>query len=185
MDVVLIVFGNIVVHHKRKIVYLKSAGSDIGCNKECCLAFLELVQCLLPLRLRKVSGKVIGVVAVVPEPCTELLGHMPAVGEQKSGLGLLVGKQLQKEHELLRLGHMVQLLGDALHSDVVRLKVDFRRIVHEVPCKLPDAHLQRSREQQGLPVIPVGQVAEHLLYVGIESHVEHPVRLVYDKCVYA
>ena len=183
MDVVLVVFGNVVVHHKRKIIYLKSAGGDIGCYQKCGLALLEFIKGLLPLGLRKIACEVIGIVAVVPEPCAQLFGHMPAVGEQKSGLGLLVGKQLQQEHELLRLGNMVQLLRDALHRYLVRLKIDLRRIVHEVPCKLPDAHFKRSREQQGLPVVPVWQVAEHLLYIGIESHVEHPVRLVYDECV--
>ena len=185
MDVVLVVLRDVVVHDKRKVVYLESACGDIGCNKQCGLAALELVQGLLPLGLREVSCEVVGIVAVVPEPCAELLGHVPAVGEHECRLRILGSQKLQQEHELLGLCHMVELLCDALDRDLVRFQIDLGGLVHELPCELSDPHLKRCGEQQRLPDVLAGQVAEHLLDIGIESHVEHPVSLVDDERVYA
>ena len=183
MDVVLIILRNVVVDHQRKVIDLKSAGCHISGHQEAGLALLELVQGLLPLGLREVSGEVVRVIAVVPEPCAELLRHVPAVREKQGGLRGVCGKKLQEQHELLGLRHMVKLLGYALDSYLVRLKVDLGRVVHELPCEVADAHLKRGGEKQGLPCALVRQKAEHLLDIGIEAHVEHAVGLVNDKGV--
>ena len=89
VHIVLIVLWDVVVDHQRKIIDLKAAGCDIGSYQNGGLAVLELVQGLLSLGLGKVSGKVIGVVSVVSEPCAQLLGHVAAVGEHQGRFGLL------------------------------------------------------------------------------------------------
>ena len=107
MDIVLIVLWDIVIHYKRKVVYLKTACGDICCNKDACLSFLELIKGPLPLILGKITRKIVSVVAVVSEPCTELFCHVLAVCEHQCKLGLILSKKLQKKLELLGLCHVV------------------------------------------------------------------------------
>ena len=180
MDIILIIFRNIVVHHKSEIVYLQASCRHIRGHKEVDFTFLHPFQGLKPLGLGHISHKIFRLISIHVETLGYLNGHILGIGEYETGLGIYLLQNGEKHSELLFLSHMVELLCNVLDSDLLRLDLNLLRIIHVVPCQIPYLCGEGCRKEHGLPSALVSHHAEHIPDVWIEAHVEHSVSFIKD-----
>ncbi len=165
-----------------QVIDVKSARRNVGRHEQLHRVLAEFLHRLVSLRLRQVAVKRLCIVAILYEFVGNLLClELRAAEDDGVDFGVEVHKTLQCEVLVLGMDeviHVVHVLGTFVsrtHDNLlVCAEVAFRHLLHLL------AH--GGGEQQfaclSCAFVSSGQCVEDVLYVVLETHVEHLVRLV-------
>ncbi len=181
VQVGLLVFGALVVHHVGDVVHVESARRDLSRHEYVDLSVPERPQGAFPLALAQIAmdrrggeppgGQGRRHLVRGPLGPAEHHGQSPPGGLQEPGEHLDLVHLVRPEHVLLGQGHDLRL--------VLLLGPDVHRLAQVPPGERHNVSRHGGREQHGLP-ISRGEL-EDALHVRQEPEIEHLVRLVEDE----
>ena len=170
-------FRKVVVEDVRDVVHVDAARGDVRRDQHPRLAFLKGRQRARPHGLGLVAMDRVRFDLALCEFADDLVR---AVARPRENQHLLVLRmRVQEVDEQVALVPLVdehELLVDLVHRRLVGRNLDRHRILHQRLRELHDLFGKGRREE--LRMALVGQAGDHLLDVGQEAHVQHPVGLV-------
>ena len=157
--------------------HVDAPGGDVGRHQDPELPLFEPVQRLLPLVLGPIGMETRDAVSGVLEHPRHLVGPVLGAGEDQRAQ-VVLGQQREEQGRLLRLGDAVDALICPLRGGATPRDLDPRR-VPQMAVEIGNLSGHRRGEERRLSVAREGgQDAGEL---GLEPHVQHPVRLVEDQ----
>ncbi len=107
------------------------------------------------------------------------VGPPLGAGEDQRPRNLRVQQQVPQQRGLVALGHQVHRLFDVVGRCGSRRHMDIDRIPQNRLGELPNVVGHRRRKQQGLTLLR--KPRDHLLDIGEEPQVQHPVGFVENQ----
>ena len=157
-----------------------AAGGHVGGHEQTHLALAQAVQHVFALVLRKVGGKLVGVVAEALEHGGDVV-HVGLGVAEDDGRGGILG--FHEAHESAVLVHASAFHEEMLnggHVHVPLREAEHLGLAQEFSGEVQDVLGIGGGKERGKHGMR-GQIALNLLHVGVEADGEHSVRLVEDK----
>src|SRR5262249_24778141 len=178
VDVVLDIFGQVVVDDVRDAKHVDAAADDVGRDQVHHLAVAERLHDPLTQRLRQVAVHHRHPLALRAQVAEEAVGAALGLREDDALPRVLAVDDLQQQIELLVLVHREIGLADRVNRQLFWRDVDVHRAAHVALSEAQYIVGDGRGEQQRLPLRRA--VAEDALDVGAEADVEHAVRFIED-----
>ena len=173
-----VVVGQAVADDVGEVVHVEASSRHVGSHQQLQVALAKLLHHRVALCLRQIAMQGVGVVAVLDELRCHLLGTgASAAKDDAVDARQVVDYALEGEVLVARLDHIVEVahVGRAL---VACAGDKLHRVVHVVLCDSGNLARHGGAEEQHLALL--GHVAQDLVDVIDEAHVEHLVGLVED-----
>ena len=170
------IVGQTVVDHMGEVVYIKTAGGDVGGHEEGEHAVAEFLHHDVALLLAEVAVEGVGIIAVADEAVGNLLCVAASAAEYDGvDIGVVVGNALQGKIFVLGIHHIIYM-AHVLGALIASAHNYFLGVVHEALGYLRYLGRHGGREHEHFAV--VGHMGEDIVDRIDESHVEHFVGLV-------
>jgi hypothetical protein len=178
VDVALVVVRWVEVDHVGDPVQVEAAGRDVRGHQRVDLPRLEPGQGPLPGGLREVSVQRLGRHAPGHEPAGQPVGP-PLGADEHQGETAVAGQQLHERVHLPVGVHGEEAMVGLRHRGGLGGHLVEARGARVGPGQPAHLAVQRGRGEDRLPA--PWQATDDPVHLGLEPHVEHPVRLVEDE----
>src|SRR5690554_3879008 len=179
MDIIFAHSWQFVVDHKRQLVNINAAGSNVGGHQHAHFPAFELLQRLGTGVLAFVAVQGGSAQAVFVQVFGKAVGTMLGTGKDQYLLLGAGSNQVGQQGALVWRGNAVKTLLDALNSGVGRSNFDAYRIVQQAVGQCDDFFGESGRIKQVLSLFR--DQFEDFFDVMDKAHVEHAVGFVQDQ----